>query len=162
MFRTTFVSAVAAFALAAPGAMAAAEEAPVAPEAPAEATAPEPAEEAQAAPAKPAPAPAPAPPARAAQEDTSGANEYSEEGVPTPTEDPAPVEEPSTDAPAASPTPSAPSAAPAAETTTTEPVADTGGLPRTGAESWPIALIGIAALAAGLLLRRREIATQRT
>jgi LPXTG-motif cell wall-anchored protein len=139
-----------------PGAAAPASELVVEPTA----TAQQPAE-----PAEPAPvAPASAPAAKPAQ---SGADEYSEEGVPTGTgedEDSAPVDEDQGSSPA--PTSSAPPATStgsgetAAEETTSAP---TGAqLPRTGADAWPIALIAIMLLATGILVRRRALAAPRS
>lgn len=123
-------------------------------------------------PAPPAeePAPVAASSEPAAQPSQSGTDEYSEGGVPTGTgedEDPAPVEEPP---PAEDPAPtgsggSAPTGSSApAEASAETPVttSETTGLPRTGADTWPLALIGIALLGLGLLVRRREIATPRS
>jgi LPXTG-motif cell wall-anchored protein len=160
-----------ALALAVPATAAAQEPDPAAGPAPASAQPAEPAPAADEAPATQAPdtydqaaepQAAAAPTATPAQDDTSGLNEYSEGGVPTPTGDdtnPEPVDPGNAPAPTSSAptTTTAPAATPAAETTT-----ETTGLPRTGADSWAIALIGIALLAAGLVLRRRQIATLRS
>jgi eukaryotic-like serine/threonine-protein kinase len=106
------------------------------------------------------PAPAQAPAATPAQDDVSGGNEYQESGPPTATGDPTTPEtsEPETDP---TPTTSAPTgggSAPAAEVSASETTDETAeaadGLPRTGAESWIIALIGITLLGTGTLLRR--------
>jgi len=96
----------------------------------------------------------------AAKPAQSGADEYGEEGVPLGTgedEDPAPVEEEpeSTPAPTPAPAPTGSGDA-AAETTTTAPTGTE--LPRTGADAWLIALIAIALIAAGILVRRTRIA----
>ena len=160
-----------ALALAVPATAAAQEADPAAAPAPENAQPAEPAPAADQAPDAQAPdtsAPAAepraaaAPTATPAQDDTSGLNEYSEGGVPTPTGDdtnPEPVQQDNDPAPTSSAptTTAAPVATPAAETTT-----ETTGLPRTGADSWAIALIGIALLAAGLVIRRRQIAALRS
>ena len=126
-----------------------------------------------AAPAEPqAVEPQPAGPAApAAQPAQSGPNEYSEGGVPTGSgedEEPAPVEPSEPDEPTSNDNPaptnsgSAPSGGSApAEATDTSAAPTETGLPRTGSDSWLIALIGIVLLSAGVVVRRRGVAAPR-
>jgi LPXTG-motif cell wall-anchored protein len=95
----------------------------------------------------------------------SGADEYSEEGVPLGTGEDE-EQEPVDDGEESDPAPSAPSGstpAPTSSGTVGETAATPTGeqLPRTGMETWPIALIAIALLAAGTALRRRGLAAPR-
>jgi LPXTG-motif cell wall-anchored protein len=86
-------------------------------------------------------------------EDTSGANQYTEPGIPGAEPEPAPAPEPEP-APAPAPAPTTPPATVAQTDTSLEatPVADT--LPRTGLETALIGFVGFMLLAAGLLVRR--------
>jgi LPXTG-motif cell wall-anchored protein len=161
--KPTLVSVLAACCLALPAAPALADESDAAAPAPDLAVEPAATAEQPAEPAEPAPvAPASAPAAKPAQ---SGADEYSEEGVPTGTgedDNPAPEDQESSPAPTSSAPPAAPtgSSDTAAEETTS---AATGAqLPRTGADAWPIALIAIMLIATGVLVRRRALADPRS
>jgi LPXTG-motif cell wall-anchored protein len=120
----------------------------------------------------PAPAPAassseeqaaPEPAATPAQDDVSGGNEYSEEVPPTGTGDPDDTPDTSDDTNDTTTSQPAPtgggttSGSDVAATEATETGAEEGGLPRTGADSWLIALIGIAFLGGGILVRRAAL-----
>jgi len=103
-----------------------------------------------------------APAATPAQDDVSGGNEYSEEVPPTATGDPNDTTSDDTDD---SNTTSQPaptgggttSGSDVAATEATETGAEEGGLPRTGGESWIIALIGVALLGCGIVVRRAAL-----
>ena len=103
------------------------------------------------------------PAAAPAQDDVSGGNEYSEEVPPTATGDPNDTTSDDTDdsnttsqpAPTGGGTTSGSDVA-ATEATDTG-AAEEGGLPRTGADSWLIALIGVALLGGGILVRRAAL-----
>ncbi len=149
---------IGALALALPGAAAA--QVPALPGTAPEAETAAPATESTAAPtSEPAPSAAPA---------QSGPNEYSEGGVPTGTgedEDPAPVQEPPASDDDTAPTGSGGSAptgssAPAAPTTAAPVTTSETGLPRTGADTWLLALVGVALFGTGVLIRRAVIATR--
>jgi len=92
-----------------------------------------------------------------AQEDTSGADQYTEQGIPGAEEDTT-SDEPTEPAPDPDPTPApAPSGSSGVESQPTAETAVTGettGLPRTGAEAGWLALVAAAFLGCGLLLRR--------
>lgn len=97
----------------------------------------------------------PAPGALAqSSEDTSGADQYTEPGIPGADPAPAPEPEPApTPAPAPAPAPSAPATVShTGETVTETAPADT--LPYTGLETGLIALIALGLLGAGVLVRR--------
>jgi LPXTG-motif cell wall-anchored protein len=107
---------------------------------------------------------APEPTAEPAQgEDVSGGNEYSEETPPTGTGDPG--DTPDSDTGDTNDTTSQPaptgggttSGSEVAATEATDTGAEEGGLPRTGADSWIIALIGVALLGCGIVVRRAAL-----
>jgi LPXTG-motif cell wall-anchored protein len=88
-----------------------------------------------------------------AQEDTSGADQYTEPGIPG-SEAPSEPTEPEPD-----PAPTAPAPTGSTAPTTAEPIAttaqdETATLPRTGAEGAWIALTALVLLGSGFLLRR--------
>ena len=105
------------------------------------------------------------PAAAPAQDDVSGGNEYSEETPPTGTGDPddTPESTPDDDTNDTSTSQPAPtgggttSSSDVAATEATETGAEEGGLPRTGADSWIIALIGVALLGCGIVVRRAAV-----
>ena len=103
------------------------------------------------------------PAAAPAQDDVSGGNEYSEEVPPTGTGDPDDTDSSSgntDDTTTSQPAPTGggtTSGSDVAATEATETGADEGGLPRTGAESWIIALIGVALLGCGIVVRRAAL-----
>jgi LPXTG-motif cell wall-anchored protein len=123
------------------------------------------------APADPAPADsssqeqaAPEPAATPAQEDVSGGNEYSEEVPPTGTGEPDDTSDTNSDdtedTTTSQPAPTGggtTSGSDVAATEATETGAEEGGLPRTGADSWIIALIGVALLGCGIVVRRAAL-----
>ena len=96
----------------------------------------------------------------------SGGNEYVEPGVPLGTgeteepdqvePEPEPTPEPAPDTTSGSTTP--PPAV--AQESVTEAPSTTAALPRTGAESWFIALVGAGFLGAGIALRSRALAAR--
>ena len=104
---------------------------------------------------------APAPTAAPSQssEDTSGADQYTEQGIPggeAPTEPTTPAPEPD---PAPTPQPSAPPTATVAQDDTAVPVASTEDtLPRTGLDTGLIAMLGFGMFGAGVLIRRMPAA----
>lgn len=104
---------------------------------------------------------APEPAAAPAQDDVSGGNEYSEEGPPTATGDPGDTPEDDTnDTTTSQPAPTGggtTTGSDVAATEATETGAEEGGLPRTGVDSWIIALIGFALLGCGILVRRAAL-----
>jgi len=115
------------------------------------------------APAATAPA-ATAPAATPAQDDVSGGNEYSEEVPPTGTGDPDDTPDQTSDdtddTTTSQPAPTGggtTSGSDVAATEATETGAEETGLPRTGAESWIIALIGVALLGCGIVVRRATL-----
>ena len=105
------------------------------------------------------------PAATPAQDDVSGGNEYSEEVPPTATGDPDDTSNQTSDDTNDTNTTSQPaptgggttSGSDVAATEATETGAEEGGLPRTGAESWIIALIGVALLGCGIVVRRAAL-----
>ena len=105
------------------------------------------------------------PAATPAQDDVSGGNEYSEEVPPTATGDPGDTSDQTSDDTNDTNTTSQPaptgggttSGSDVAATEATETGAEEGGLPRTGAESWIIALIGVALLGCGIVVRRAAL-----
>jgi len=105
------------------------------------------------------------PAATPAQDDVSGGNEYSEEVPPTATGDPDDTSDQASDDTNDTNTTSQPaptgggttSGSDVAATEATETGAEEGGLPRTGAESWIIALIGVALLGCGIVVRRAAL-----
>lgn len=106
---------------------------------------------------------APEPAAAPAQDDVSGGNEYSEDAPPTATGDPDDTDSSSgntDDTTTSQPAPTGggtTSGSDVAATEATETGAEEGGLPRTGAESWIIALIGVALLGCGIVVRRAAL-----
>ena len=98
-------------------------------------------------------------------EDVSGGNEYSEETPPTGTGDPGDSPDSDTDDTGDTNTTSQPaptgggttSGSEVAATEATDTGAEEGGLPRTGADSWIIALIGVALLGCGIVVRRAAL-----
>jgi len=90
-------------------------------------------------------------------EDTSGADQYTEQGIPgaeAPAEpDPEPAPAP-TPAPAPAPTPSAPTTVAQTDDAVTDTATSAETLPRTGLETALIALVGLGLLASGFLVRR--------
>jgi LPXTG-motif cell wall-anchored protein len=107
---------------------------------------------------------APEPAATPAQDDVSGGNEYSEEVPPTGTGDPDDTPEQTSDdtddTTTSEPAPTGggtTSGSDVAATEATETGAEEAGLPRTGAESWIIALIGVALLGCGIVVRRAAL-----
>jgi len=105
------------------------------------------------------------PAATPAQDDVSGGNEYSEEVPPTATGDPDDTSDQTSDDTNDTNTTSQPaptgggttSGSDVAATEATETGAEETGLPRTGAESWIIALIGVALLGCGIVVRRATL-----
>ena len=92
-----------------------------------------------------------------AQEDTSGADQYTEQGIPgaeAPAEpDPEPAPAP-TPAPAPAPAPSTPATVAQTDDAVSDTAAPAETLPRTGLETVLIALVGLGLLASGFLVRR--------
>jgi LPXTG-motif cell wall-anchored protein len=106
------------------------------------------------------------PAAAPAQDDVSGGNEYSEEVPPTATGDPDDTSSDQTsgntdDTTTSQPAPTGGGTTSGSDVAATEATetgaAEEGGLPRTGADSWLIALIGVALLGGGILVRRAAL-----
>ena len=102
------------------------------------------------------------PAATPSQDDVSGGNEYSEEVPPTATGDPDDTtsddtEDTNTTSQPAPTGGGTTSGSDVAATEATDTGAEEGGLPRTGAESWIIALIGVALLGCGIVVRRAAL-----
>jgi LPXTG-motif cell wall-anchored protein len=93
--------------------------------------------------------------ALAQSEDTSGADQYTEQGIPgapAPTEpDPEPAPTPT---PAPAPTPSAPATIAQTDDAVADAAAPADTLPHTGLETGLVALIALGLLVAGILVRR--------
>ena len=97
----------------------------------------------------------PAGAAAQSSEDTSGADQYTEPGIPGAEEDTSSGEPTGTEpAPTPTPAPSGSSGSTTTPTAETAQATETTGLPRTGAEAGWLALVAAAFLGAGLLLRR--------
>lgn len=106
------------------------------------------------------------PAAAPAQDDVSGGNEYSEEVPPTATGDADDTSSDQTsddtnDTTTSQPAPTGGGTTSGSDVAATEATetgaAEEGGLPRTGADSWLIALIGVALLGSGILVRRAAL-----
>jgi LPXTG-motif cell wall-anchored protein len=132
---------------------------------PAQAPDPEPAAQVEA-PVQNAPEDQGPPAATPAQspDDVAGGNEYSEQAPPTGTGDPdTPTTSPPEDDTEETTTQPAPTSTGGSTTSSTAGAEDatdaaaTDALPRTGSEGWIIALIGIALVGSGLLLRRAAL-----
>ena len=89
-------------------------------------------------------------------DDTSGSDQYTEQGIPggeTPSQPTETTPEP-TPAPSPAPSPSGSGTQPAAEAAPADPQAETAALPRTGSDGGLVALTALALLGCGFLLRR--------
>jgi hypothetical protein len=93
----------------------------------------------------------------AALADSAGDNQYQDPFAGTPSQPKQPKQQPSGTQGGSTQTPAAPAPTPAPAQTTAAPAAtptQTGTLPRTGFPLLPVAAVGAALLAAGILLRR--------